>query len=80
MNANKMFKALGYEIHYGSGLSHDVLCKVYIDSANWINIAFSHGGYRYLEYMNGVPINRLITKRTHNAITQQMKELGWLDE
>jgi len=79
MNAKEMFEELGYEVFYGNFI-YDVLYKIEINNNNWVNIEFSYGGYRINELKNGEFFIRRISKELHNAIHQQMKELGWLDE
>ena len=79
MNAKEMFEELGYEVFYGNFII-DVLCKIEINDNNFVIIEFAYGGYRINELKNGEFFIRRISKELHNAIHQQMKELGWLDE
>lgn len=79
MKAKEMFEELGYEVKYGN-IAYDVLCKIYIDEENWIQVEFSYKSYRLFQCSNGNFLNKSINIELHKAIHQQMIELGWLDE
>ena len=81
MNAKEMFEELGYERKYDDIVTYELLYH------------FINGVGCYIVFNNGtvfaVGLNEqqkfsddwvVITKEVYQAITQQMKELGWLDE
>jgi hypothetical protein len=78
MNARKMFEELGYEIY-----EEDKFDLVYSNCYTYIK--FDKANEEYTQFDN-LELNHEIgyicafTTKEHQAITQQMKELGWLDD
>jgi len=70
MNAQKMFEELGYEYKNPSGIEKNMISCV----ANNTAIMFSK---EHKEYWH-TPLTS-ITVEEHQAIHQQMKELGWIE-
>ena len=75
MTANEMFEALKYK----SYIEYDRLC--YINEDEEKSITFFKDMKKYLPFRNlkSAPVPLMLTTDEHKAITQQMKELGWLE-
>jgi len=71
MTAKEMFEALGYE----QKTQDNVIW--YLDIKNDSAIAFDIKEKYYWTYDGYDPLN--INIKLHNAITQKMKELGWIE-
>lgn len=69
MSAKEMFKELGFEYKkYGTDFAYEYEVER--------GIKFVHFDLIAQEYCTNI---YHVNKRLHNAITMQMKELGWLD-
>lgn len=67
MTAKEMFEALGYK---------QVLYAQFIE---YTSSSFDEGEFYIIFYDEKYDSNAWLDIETHKAITQQMKELGWLE-
>lgn len=73
MTANEMFEKLGYRIH-----THNEVYIDYIDNkGKFISFEIEHKLYYVSDYKSDMTENIYIEE--HQAIHQQMKELGWIE-
>ena len=86
MKAQDMFKELGYDNHKYSDLNHnnfkpiEVIFTKNMEIGSKQIVICNEGSYTYRIFDVENFEQEITTMGEHQAIHQQMKELGWLDE
>ena len=81
MTAKEMFEALGCVIDIENEYDDNIIYKNVHGNANYyIDFCLIDRTYQTYGFAKGHDINNPIDIKMHKAITQQMKELGWIDE
>lgn len=81
MKSKDMFEKLGYEKYGNDPLSYRLNDGGYINFIDFIHIQKTIRFREYEEYENNQPQGSfLLNIKELQAINQQCKELGWLDE
>lgn len=80
MNAQEMFEELGYKVTYYENVIYYIKIEAYVGrgrrKSNSYTISFNLLEKQYTTMFNSWQLS--INAKLHEAITQQMKELGWL--
>lgn len=74
MNAEQMFKELGYELTKNNESKIEYTFKAFVDTVVSFDIC------ERLYYVSSLGSATVISPNIHKAITKQMEELGWLDD
>ena len=76
MKAEQMFKELGYEEHFDTEVYWIKRDNKKGSHIQFLTLEETYSGYDIINNENVISKN--YTKEEHQAITQQMKELGWI--
>ena len=77
MTAREMFAELGYKFYKKTEYGSTIYREYDFDTDLGLEITFHYSGDYEIESLNR-HFDCIISPKLHKAITQQMKELGWI--